>query len=392
MTPTAIPLSLYLHVPWCIRKCPYCDFNSHAAPQGALSDELQLAYRQALELDLLGQQPLSNGRPLQTIFVGGGTPSLLAASHYQTLFLHWLPEHFALSSQLEITLEANPGTLEHQPFEAYLEAGINRLSLGVQTLDSDALKRLGRIHSPQQAIAAIQAARRAGFQRVNADLMHGLPYQTPALALADLEQVIEAGTTHISWYQLTIEPNTVFYRQQPILPDEDRLAEIQEAGEACLRKHGFIQYEVSAWVKPYLDEPCRHNLNYWQFGDYLAAGAGAHGKITQGNQVFRYQKTRLPQDYLHVAKSGIVPSLHYQAVAEPELTFEYLMNALRLTDGVPVEQFTQRTGLPLSALQPQWAQLQQLGLLDSDPVRLKCTALGQRYLNHVLSHFLAADD
>ncbi|MDO4222696.1 MAG: radical SAM family heme chaperone HemW, partial [Acinetobacter sp.] len=385
LNPAHIPLSLYIHIPWCIKKCPYCDFNSHHVPDGALSLASEQQYLRALVADLAQQQHLVQQRPIHSVFIGGGTPSLISAQGYQWLFAE-IQQLVQFSPQLEITLEANPATIEHDPFEQYLAAGINRLSLGVQSFNSEHLQKLGRIHNAEQAIQAINQAKNAGFQRINVDLMHGLPQQTPEQALNDLQIAIDAGATHISWYQLTIEPNTVFFRTQPILPPDDTLADIQQLGEQLLRQHGFVQYEISAWRK---ELPSQHNLNYWQFGDYLAIGAGAHGKITQADGIYRYQKTRLPKDYL--AK---VPAehLHFQRVADDELNFEFMMNALRLFDGVPADFYTQRTGLDFAQLQQQLQPLQQRGLMLSDTQRICCTDTGQRFLNDVLAHFLEHSD
>ena len=264
MDVSSIPLALYIHIPWCVKKCPYCDFNSHE-----LSTDMPLSmydeYVDALLLDAYIQQPLAQGRKISSIFIGGGTPSLLPIAQYQRLFFG-LRECFDFAGDIEITMEANPGTLEHAPFAEYLDVGINRLSIGVQSFAADKLKTLGRIHDPQQALSAINAARLAGFARVNVDLMHGLPQQTMIEALYDIQTAHDAGATHISWYQLTIEPNTVFYRSQPILPDEDSLADIEQAGQALLQSLGYDNYEVSAWAGA-SDMPCRHNMNYWQFGD-----------------------------------------------------------------------------------------------------------------------------
>ncbi len=396
-----IPLALYIHMPWCVKKCPYCDFNSHAVPLGTFSVEgtlslgLEQEYLAALLADAKQQVAWAQNRPLVSVFIGGGTPSLISAAGYQWLFGE-LRQIFEFAADCEITLEANPGTLEHAPFSEYLSAGINRLSLGVQTFDDALLQILGRVHGSDEARLAIGRARTDGFQRLNVDLMHGLPQQTVEMALFDLQTAIDCGATHISWYQLTIEPNTVFFRTQPVLPDEDRLADIQAAGEALLRVHGYVQYEVSAWAK---ELPSRHNLNYWQFGDYLAIGAGAHGKITlleSGSTkptIYRFQKSRLPKDYLAQVPA---PALQYEAVLAADLPFEFMMNALRLVEGVPCSFYAQRTGLSPDSIMPTVAILQQEKLMKSemlqDQSRLVCTALGFNYLNAVLSRFTALED
>ncbi|MDC5290089.1 radical SAM family heme chaperone HemW [Acinetobacter baumannii] len=381
LNPASVPLSLYIHMPWCVRKCPYCDFNSHAVPDGALSAELEQTYLKALVADFETQVEMAPGRSIHSVFIGGGTPSLISAKGYAWLF-EQLKSLLNFEDDCEITLEANPGTLEHDPFAGYLEAGINRLSIGVQTFNTDHLQKLGRIHSANNAMDAIEQARRAGFKRVNVDLMHGLPEQTLEQALYDLKTAVEQGATHISWYQLTIEPNTVFFRTQPVLPQDEVLEDIQEQGEAYLKANGFINYEVSAWRK---EQPSVHNLNYWQFGDYLAIGAGAHGKVTRPDGVYRFQKTRLPKDYL--AK---VPAEHLQMkkIEADELPFEFMMNALRLNDGVKAELYEQRTGLSLDDLNDLLTSLRSRELLVEDSGRLACTEQGHIFLNSVLEEFL----
>ncbi|MCX0340960.1 radical SAM family heme chaperone HemW [Acinetobacter radioresistens] len=381
LDPSCIPLSLYIHMPWCVRKCPYCDFNSHAVPDGKLSLELEQEYLQALVEDFKTQLHFAQGRKLHSIFIGGGTPSLISASGYQWLFQQ-LNGLLPFEEQCEITLEANPGTVEHDPFAGYLAAGINRLSIGVQTFNEQHLKQLGRIHSAENAINAIHQAQEAGFKRINIDLMHGLPQQTLEQALADLRLAVENGATHISWYQLTIEPNTVFFRTQPVLPVESVLEHIQEQGEAYLKAHGFIQYEISAWRK---EQPSAHNMNYWQFGDYLAIGAGAHAKVSLRDGVYRFQKTRLPKDYL--AK---IPAEHLQfKKIEPEdMPFEFMMNALRLNEGVPAQFYKERTGYELDKIQAKLDSLRQRHLFSENTEQLACTAHGHLFLNSVLEEFL----
>lgn len=414
---TDIPLSLYIHIPWCVKKCPYCDFNSHELP---MDSELSMyeEYVDALLLDAAMQQPLTQGRKIGSIFIGGGTPSLLPIAQYQRLFTG-LRTCFEFAADIEVTMEANPGTLEHAPFAQYLEVGINRLSIGVQSFAADKLKVLGRIHDPVQALSAIRAAKAAGFQRINVDLMHGLPQQTMNEALTDIQMAHDAGATHISWYQLTIEPNTVFYRSQPILPDEDNLADIEKAGQALLQQLGYSNYEVSAWAGA-LDKPCRHNINYWQFGDYLAIGAGAHGKVTIGRNngidsdflaskgrneddllvasgIYRFSKSRLPKDYVVVRTDTIEKSdIHqatpkmvgWQAINQEELVSEFMLNALRLHGGVAWSMFEKRTGLALDSVIEQVNSLVKQGLLVDSDTQLQPTVLGQRYLNQILRAFL----
>lgn len=378
--PESIPLALYVHMPWCIKKCPYCDFNSHTVPEGQLSSTLEEAYLTALLADAATQIEWAQGRPISSVFVGGGTPSLISAAGYDRLFRQ-LRLLFSFSATCEITLEANAGTLEHAPFADYLAVGINRLSLGVQTFDDALLNVLGRVHSAAEAVRAIELARAAGFTRLNVDLMHGLPQQTAAQAVRDLQLAIDAGATHISWYQLTIEPNTVFFRTQPVLPDEDCLADIQAAGEALLRRHGFVQYEVSAWAR---EQPCQHNVNYWQFGDYLAIGAGAHGKVTWPDRIERFQKSRLPKDYLAEFPAA---AKQLQQLNVAELPFEFMMNALRLVDGVDSRLFAERTGLDIAVLAEALQRLRQQGLMQANSGRLQCSPQGLNYLNHVLAQF-----
>ena len=381
LNPAAIPLSLYIHMPWCVRKCPYCDFNSHAVPDGKLSLDLEQEYLHALVEDFKTQLDFAQGRQIHSVFIGGGTPSLISAQGYQWLFSQ-LKALLPFEECCEITLEANPGTVEHDPFAGYLAAGINRLSIGVQSFNTEHLKKLGRIHSNEDAISAIAHAKEAGFERINIDLMHGLPEQTLEQALNDLKLAVENGATHISWYQLTIEPNTVFFRTQPILPVDDVLEDIQEQGEAYLKAQGFINYEVSAWRK---ELPSAHNLNYWQFGDYLSIGAGAHGKVTQADGVYRFQKTRLPKDYL--AK---VPAEHLQfkRIEAEDMPFEFMMNALRLNNGVTAKLYAERTGLSLDGLNALLTSLRQRKLMVEDPERLACTEQGHVFLNSVLEEFL----
>ena len=381
LNPAAIPLSLYIHMPWCMRKCPYCDFNSHAVPDGKLSLDLEQEYLHALVEDFKTQLDFAQGRQIHSVFIGGGTPSLISAQGYQWLFSQ-LKALLPFEEGCEITLEANPGTVEHDPFAGYLAAGINRLSIGVQSFNTEHLKKLGRIHSNEDAISAIAHAKEAGFERINVDLMHGLPEQTLEQALNDLKLAVENGATHISWYQLTIEPNTVFFRTQPILPVDDVLEDIQEQGEAYLKAQGFINYEVSAWRK---ELPSAHNLNYWQFGDYLSIGAGAHGKVTQADGIYRFQKTRLPKDYL--AK---VPAEHLQfkRIEAKDMPFEFMMNALRLNNGVAAKLYAERTGLSLNGLNALLTSLRQRKLMVEDPERLACTEQGHVFLNSVLEEFL----
>ena len=378
-SPTDVPLSLYVHIPWCVRKCPYCDFNSHQAP-GALD---QTAYVDALLLDLqseLARRPLP---AVRSIFIGGGTPSLFDGASIARL-LDGIARRLTLVSDVEITLEANPGTAEAARFAAYRRAGVNRLSIGVQSLDDDRLAALGRIHSADEARSAFRMARSAGFDNINLDLMYGLPGQTPAAALDDLGAVLGLGPEHLSWYQLTLEPNTLFHHHPPPLPDEDSLADMMEQGQAALADAGYRQYEISAYARD--GRRCRHNLNYWQFGDYLGIGAGAHGKLTSPGPVIRRRsKQRLPAAYVDAAAGGAVA--RERRIERDELAVEFFLNTLRLSDGVSADLFEARTGLRLQALAEPLARARELGLMSDDPVRLQASALGLRYLNDLLALF-----
>ena len=377
-------------MPWCVRKCPYCDFNSHATPGDEQGGVPEAAYIAALLQDLdqdLADFPSARAgeRELVSIFIGGGTPSLISPAGYATLF-DGLRARLNFADDIEITLEANPGTVEQGLFQGYREVGINRLSIGVQTFQMAQLKALGRIHSGDEAQRAAQSAREAGFSNFNLDLMHGLPGQTLEQALDDLRQAIALEPTHLSWYQLTLEPNTVFFREQPVLPDEDVLADIQDAGQALLAAKGYVQYEVSAYARR--DQRCRHNLNYWQFGDYLGIGAGAHGKLTQvtatGLDVLRTSKTRVPKDYLAATRFRVADTL----IAAEALPFEFMLNTLRLIEGVSTTLWSERTGLSTQVLAETVTALQHKGLLQNDANTLVATALGQRYLNRVIEAFL----
>lgn len=380
--PQLPPLALYVHIPWCIRKCPYCDFNSHKAPT-SLPEQ---AYVDALLLDLEQDLPLAAGRSLGSIFIGGGTPSLFSAEALK-LLLDGIQARIGWQTDIEITLEANPGTFEQDKFSAYRELGINRLSIGVQSFNSQHLQQLGRVHDGDEALRAAHIARQAGFERINLDLMHGLPGQTPEQAMSDLQQALELDPGHISWYQLTIEPNTVYWSKPPQLPEDDCLWDIQEQGLALLASHGYHQYEISAHARD--GQQAQHNLNYWQFGDFLGIGAGAHGKISHTNdRIERYWKTRQPDDYLREGKPKLAGQ---QLLSNDELPFEFLMNALRLTAGVPAGLFSERTGLPLEMLQQARQQAEQRGLLSTDPQRLAATAHGQLFLNDLLQMFLEAE-
>ncbi|EJO91859.1 HemN family oxidoreductase [Ectopseudomonas mendocina DLHK] len=373
------PLALYIHIPWCVRKCPYCDFNSHAAGPTLPEEE----YVDALLADLDADLRHVHGRPLTSIFFGGGTPSLFSDRALGRL-LEGVERRVAFAPDIEITLEANPGTFEQAKFKGYRALGINRLSIGVQSFQEAKLKALGRIHDGNEAVRAADMARAAGFDNFNLDLMHGLPEQSIEDALFDLRTAISQGPTHLSWYQLTMEPNTVFWSQPPVLPEDDLLWDIQEAGQALLAAEGYAQYEVSAYAQT--GKQARHNLNYWTFGDFLGIGAGAHAKLSAPDgRILRSWKTRLPKDYLDPAK---VFQAGERVLGADELPFEFLMNVLRLTDGVPARLFSERTGLPLASLDAARAEAEGRKLLRAEPERLCATAEGQLFLNDLLQHFL----
>jgi oxygen-independent coproporphyrinogen-3 oxidase len=370
------PLALYVHIPWCVRKCPYCDFNSHER-SGALPEA---EYVQKLFLDLENLLPSVWGRRLTSVFIGGGTPSLFSPASIDAL-LSGVRARLTLEPGAEITLEANPGTVEAARFRGFRDAGVNRISIGVQSFDDRMLAKLGRIHSAGEARRAIDAAL-ASFERVNVDLMYGLPGQDLAGALSDLEQAIGAGAPHLSAYQLTIEPNTVFFNKPPALPAHDACADIQVAIEQVLKEKGFAHYETSAFARP--GQRCRHNLNYWEFGDYLGIGAGAHGKISFPGRITRHEQAKQPNAYL----KG--DPLREAEVAASQLPFEFMLNALRLVDGFPSALFQERTGLPFAAIQRDLEKAEQKGLLERDLQRIRPSERGKRFLNDLLQQFLVS--
>ena len=376
-----IPLALYVHIPWCIRKCPYCDFNSHTAAE--LPEQ---AYIQALLTDLASELPYIWGRKLESIFIGGGTPSLFSAAGIDEL-LCGVRALLPFRPNIEITLEANPGTFEQAKFKGFREAGINRLSMGIQSFSPQHLQALERVHNQAEALMAADIARHAGFTNFNLDLMFGLPQQTLSQALADLKQAIQLQPTHLSWYQLTLEPNTLFYKQPPVLPDEDLLVDMQLAGQALLAQHGYQQYEVSAYSQPQYQ--CVHNRNYWEFGDYIGIGAGAHGKYTNpaDQSIHRYQKPRQPADYMQRVQQGQARSQTTTLVVA-DIIFEFMLNALRLQSGFPLSLFTERTGLAVEFLSNGLQQGIQRGLLELDENWLKPSPLGWQFLNTTIQLFL----
>jgi putative oxygen-independent coproporphyrinogen III oxidase len=373
------PLSLYVHIPWCVRKCPYCDFNSHAAPDALPED----AYVDALITDLESALPSIWGRKVHTIFVGGGTPSLLSADAIDRL-LSAARARVTLLPDAEITLEANPGTFERERFAGFFAAGVNRLSLGIQSFDDRFLESLGRVHDAAEAERAAEAALMI-FGNVNLDLMFGLPRQSIADARRDAAAALAFAAPHLSFYQLTLEPNTLFHRHPPPLPDDDLTADIEDAVLQMLAQAGYVHYETSAHAKP--GRECRHNLNYWRFGDYLGIGAGAHSKLSFPDRIVREVRWKQPKQYLDKARAGS-PLQEQSEVSSRDLPFEFMLNALRLTEGVPTALFAERTGTSLSVAAAPIAEATRKGLLEPDPLVLRPTALGRRFLNDLQQLFL----
>jgi oxygen-independent coproporphyrinogen-3 oxidase len=382
----APPLSLYVHIPWCVKKCPYCDFNSHAQNGALPVDDYVAALLDDLQRDLHHFSDAIASRPLHSIFFGGGTPSLFAPDAIARI-LDGVAARLHMPDGIEITLETNPGTVEHGNFDGYLKAGVSRLSFGVQSFDDDTLRRLGRIHSAADAIRAIKDAQDAGYVNLNLDLMYALPEQTLAGALADIEQALSLQPTHLSHYQLTLEPNTLFAAKPPPLPDEDSAWDMQEACQQRLGEAGYAQYEVSAYARDGLRSA--HNLNYWTFGDYLGIGAGAHGKLsdTGSGRIERSAKLKLPRSYLERAVSREAFGSTSE-VADKDLPFEFMMNALRLNDGVAMPLFAARTGLAPAAIEDRLRDVRARGWLDADSTRIVPTELGRRFLNDVMAAFL----
>ncbi len=376
------PLSLYIHIPWCVRKCPYCDFNSHELRTGLPERE----YVDALIADLEQLLPRIWGRPVYTVFFGGGTPSLFSPQAVDAV-LQAVRARVRLDASAEITLEANPGTADAGNFKGYRAAGVNRLSIGVQSFDDSNLKALGRIHDGAQARRAIEAAQRT-FSNLNLDLMYALPSQTLTNALADIETAIAFGPVHISAYHLTIEPNTLFHRFPPRVPDDDAAAEMQEAIEARMAQAGYDHYETSAFARPGFR--CAHNLNYWRFGDYVGIGAGAHGKISFPDRIVREMKCKHPRQYMAQAAQGAVQETH--EVPARDLPFEFMMNALRLTDGFRLPLYEERTGLPLTSVLKALDAAERDGLIERDHREVRPSALGRRFLNDLLQRFLPTTD
>lgn len=371
------PLAVYVHLPWCVRRCPYCDFNSHAA-SGAIPEN---AYVEALLADLEADRDLAAGRVVSSVFLGGGTPSLFSPEAIRVL-ISGIAARLPLAADVEITMEANPGTVEHGRFPGYAAAGVNRVSLGAQSFDATALTALGRIHGPDEIPAAVAEVRAAGIANFNLDLMYGLPGQSLAGALADLRAAIALAPAHLSHYQLTLEPGTAFYHRPPPLPDDEQAFEMQLACQQELVAAGLAHYEVSAYARP--GRQCRHNLNYWRFGDYLGIGAGAHGKVTVGGAVIRTEKARSPRAYLDSGgRAG-----QRRPVPACELPFEYMLNALRLHEGFTIVHFSAATGLAASTVEPVLARLSGRGLIGEKDGAWRPTELGFRFLNELQAEFL----
>ena len=375
------PLSLYIHIPWCVQKCPYCDFNSHALKGEVPHEE----YVRHLLADLDNDVALTAGREVSTIFIGGGTPSLLSSEAMQ-LLLDGVRARLPLATDAEITMEANPGTVEADRFSGYQRAGVNRISIGVQSFSPQKLQRLGRIHGPEEAIRAAHLAAGLGLRSFNLDLMHGLPDQSLAEALDDLKQAIALNPPHLSWYQLTIEPNTLFGSRPPVLPDDDSLWDIFEQGDALLRAAGYQQYETSAYAKP--GYCCEHNLNYWRFGDYLGVGCGAHGKLTQPDgTILRTVKTRHPRGFM----AGNYQEKQF-AVADHDKPFEYFMNRFRLLEAMPRDEFSRYTGLPVAIIRPQLECALEKGYITESEQSWQITEQGKLFLNSLLELFLSEEE
>ena len=377
-----IPLSLYIHLPWCVKKCPYCDFNSHEI-NSTIPEE---TYISALINDLQKQISLVGDREIISIFLGGGTPSIFSAKSIQRL-LKTSHEIVNISKQAEISIEANPGTLDQENFEGFRNAGVNRISIGAQSFANSQLQQLGRIHDAEAAVKSINVAKQAGFENINIDLMYALPAQDQNTALNDIKQAINLQPTHISYYQLTIEPNTTFYRQPPSLPDTQTSWDIQQAGMHLLAKHGYGQYEISAYAKN--SQQCAHNKNYWQFGDYLGIGAGAHQKISfsSENKILRYEKPKHPQQYMNaMLDDGVTIASH--TLRQEDIVFEFMLNALRLKHGFSKQQFESHTGLKLHTIADNLESQISAGLLVREADNIRCSDQGYRFLDDLLQTWL----
>jgi oxygen-independent coproporphyrinogen-3 oxidase len=376
------PLSLYVHLPWCVRKCPYCDFNSYTMGDDAPRER----YLDALLRDLDTESQRADGREIVSVFLGGGTPSIFSPQQIGRL-LEGVGKRFTLSSDIEVTMEANPGTVECGDPVGYRQAGVNRLSIGAQSFSPEALEALGRIHSVDDIERAVGEAREAGFDNINLDVMYGLPGQPVAAAMLDLERAAALQPQHLSWYHLTLEPNTVFHARPPAgIPDQEKSAEIQDQGQALLADLAYEQYEVSAYARD--RNRCKHNLNYWSFGDYLAVGAGAHGKVSDAAGIWRYVKPANPKQYLETIEAD-AQAADPRALAPPDLLFEFMLNVLRLNEGFTEQRFTARTGLPAAVLLQRLEAPSRKGLIElSAGDCWQVTALGRRFLNDLQADFL----
>lgn len=383
-----IPLSLYIHIPWCEKKCPYCDFNSHIDKGDDNEDAYIAALITDLKYDLARFKTAINNRTLQSIFIGGGTPSLFSAESFKTLLTE-IENYIPFSNDIEVTLEANPGSSETRKFVGFREAGINRLSIGVQSFNNQHLNKLGRVHNGNEAQNALQYARNAGFENINLDVMFGLSEQSLQECVDDITQAIELAPEHLSCYQLTIEPNTLFHHQPPPTPNDDKLWEMQFAVQIELANAGYSQYEVSAYASP--KQQCQHNLNYWQFGDYLAIGAGAHGKLSDETSIHRYWKIKHPTQYLKYATTETIQKLtgKCEPIAEKDRAFEFMLNALRLKHGFELQQFEQRTGLSKRIIQPLLDKHLEQALIVINDKRVTPTERGYQVINSMLEDYLS---
>ncbi|EKO3993795.1 radical SAM family heme chaperone HemW [Vibrio fluvialis] len=389
LTPPA--LSLYVHIPWCVQKCPYCDFNSHALKADIPEEEYIDALLEDLDTDIERYQLAGDPRLLHSIFIGGGTPSLISADGIGRL-LRGIEARIAFKSDIEITMEANPGTIEAERFAGYRHVGVTRISIGVQSFEPEKLTRLGRIHGRDEAVNAAKLAHQIGLNSFNLDLMHGLPDQTLDQALADLDRAIELAPPHLSWYQLTIEPNTMFYFKPPTLPDDDALWDIFDLGHQKLTEAGYVQYEISGYSKP--GYQCQHNLNYWRFGDYLGIGCGSHGKLSFADgRIVRTTKVKHPRGYLAAYQNLAKPYLDSeQLVEDVDRPFEFFMNRFRLIEPCPKADFSATTGLPISVIQPTLDWAIEQGYLSENDTHWQITEKGKLFLNDLLAAFMAEED
>ncbi|WPK54240.1 radical SAM family heme chaperone HemW [Vibrio fluvialis] len=389
LTPPA--LSLYVHIPWCVQKCPYCDFNSHALKADIPEEEYIDALLEDLDTDIERYQLAGDPRLLHSIFIGGGTPSLISADGIGRL-LRGIEARIAFKPDIEITMEANPGTIEAERFVGYRHVGVTRISIGVQSFEPEKLTRLGRIHGRDEAVNAAKLAHQIGLNSFNLDLMHGLPDQTLDQALADLDRAIELTPPHLSWYQLTIEPNTMFYFKPPTLPDDDALWDIFDLGHQKLTEAGYVQYEISGYSKP--GYQCQHNLNYWRFGDYLGIGCGSHGKLSFADgRIVRTTKVKHPRGYLAAYQNLAKPYLDSeQLVEDVDRPFEFFMNRFRLIEPCPKADFSTTTGLPISVIQPTLDWAIEQGYLSDNDTHWQITEKGKLFLNDLLAAFMAEED